>query len=525
MSISSVWRLGMAVTVSLHHQPRGMCEGEPSTGSPATLRPLCDISPLPSNREVSLQARVSAASGASRFYFHHSPIRNLALDFEESLGSKPPESSPVKKHAYELIAGRKDSLPSDCDTSEGSKEVLVIIGGSSASAATIALEWLKGGGFREVIFTVRNASDVPGMVEMEALGELKDRVSWVKASSEDYKSSERMTEILEAQLGDKKVLKLGMVSCIGCSIPSASQTLDEINVEPVVNTTSAIIEVAVHRKIQHVGLGVISSIAASLVDVGQSEYVASRVKADEKFLELLGRARMLNPGMHINGVALRPGLIESTFGSKDAVAEFHPYDVKQLLDLWGVIVPGSGEQEIPVVAIEDLARALVNCIDSEEDLLEIIDVITNHHYTYNQIMEFFAGRLDRGYKKFHITSEVFNAAATEIPYGRLAPYAAKMFDVLDHTGAPKFSEKAFMKLLGQPALSLEDMYPKGKYDFGAPPILKHVVDATNRIYGDPMLLLRLIGAVVANSPELVVVNTGRPAKQPGLSKYAKKIEY
>ena len=427
-------------------------------------------------------------------------------------------------------------------------KVLVIPGGVSGPAMTVALKWLHKGPDREVIMLVRKESDAHREVELD----LKGRVKWIVTEVEDYESPERMEALIDKTLEGKHIAELGMVSCVGSSILVDGLSYEQMNVDPVVNTARAIIEVAKRRKVIHIGLSTISSIAASLVSTERCPYVASRIKADHTLLDIVKQAKLANPDLHISGVSMRPGLMKPGT-DPDAIGEYYPWDTEQLVNLFVLIVPGSGRMDLPLIATEDLADALINCVDSEEELCEIVDAITSHRYTYNQVMDVFAGLIGRKLTRLYTPTEIFRLFATEVPHGKMAPYSGQLFDILDHEGAPKLSHERFEQLLGKASKSLEEICPKGEiYVFPEPPIFEYAGKVLETVADNPEIdplsyrcpfngdslspiqpsepLERLVYGVLSNLVEMSRMNakahlTGvLPEKQPGVSIYAKKAD-
>lgn len=403
---------------------------------------------------------------------------------------------------------------------EETAKVLVIPGGTAGTAGHLAIEWLQRGSDREVLFLVRNKKDVYDIPE------LKGRVKWVLASKDEYGSSEKLFLLLSGVLQNKPISSINMVSCIGSAVPVGGQTLDQINVDPVVNVSEAIVKLAQERGVGKVSLVNISSITANAIHEKHCEYIESRRKADRGMKNVGRRAKLAHPEMHIKAVAFRPGIIKS---GPHGIKEHHAWDLEQLVSsLPFMIVPGSGKQEIPIVSTEDLTHAIVNCIDLEKEMFETIQAVTQHRYTYNEIMEFFADLVERDLNKLHLPTELVKEITELVPHGKIAPYSGLLFHILDHKEAPNFSHTRFEEILNRPAQRLEDIFPRDyDYHFEDAPVLEHAKVALAIIRKNPEIGIKLVRLVLKHMPELIEEglhllkeSTHPREKKEGRSEYA-----
>ena len=311
---------------------------------------------------------------------------------------------------------------------------------------------------------------------------------------------------------------------LGSAILSGSQTFAEVNISPVINTSKAILKYSKATSVKDITLINISSIAASIIDPEKCSYVKSRVRADQDLLALARRKRIKDPELTLKALSLRPGMIKSAF---EPSGDFCPWDMEQFVNMPFLIVPGSGKQEIPVLDVDDLVDVILNCVDSKEQLSEIIDAITQHRVTYNEIMEMYLNRRNRNIPKVYIPLGVMQEVSNTIPYGKIAPYSGMLFEVMDHKEVPAISHKRFEELLGRPSKSIEDIYPKGqKYVFHVPPIKEHALDALEKAKLKPEIVLTLTLAMAKGAPYVAARTLlGRaPPKQEGRSTFAIKPE-
>jgi hypothetical protein len=463
------------------------------------------------------------------FYEYQAPIGPIAPPAHTTVAASAIEA-PIKPHNSYFggkvanLANRiRESSTIFSRSSEFNRtniEMLVIPGGSSVTAGVIALSWLKANPHREVLFIVRKKEDIHNIEE------LKGRVQWLVMPDEGYLDKATLYESLDFAFKDLDIAKIAMVSCIGKATLSGKETFTDINVSPLINTSRAILKYASRTGVKDISLINISSIAASLIDPDKCAYVKSRVKSDEGLLALAmaKKKKPKNEALVVKAVSMRPGMIKSAVDTK---GDFCPWDMEQFANMPFLIVPGSGEQEIPILDVDDLVDAILNCTDSKEDLFEIIDAIGQERVTYNQIMAMYLNRLNKKLLNVYIPSGLMQQVSNTIPYGKIAPYSGLLFEVMDHKDAPVLSHKRFEEVLRRPTKSLEEIYPKGReYVFHFPPVKDHILDAFEKAKLKPEIALALALSMARSAPYLVgrTLSGQAPAKKPGRSPFAIKPE-
>ncbi len=427
-------------------------------------------------------------------------------------------AQPVQpEHRKAKLAKRLDGLlPKRSETHDGKDiKMLVIAGGSATSADELIRQHLIKGHDREVVLIVRDEKDVHNSPAFCG------RVQWIVLSKDGYKDKKALERSLECALEGKHLAQIGFTSFAGAAICKGSETLEDINVVPMINTAKAVTKFALRNGIKDVTLLNFTSISVSLVDEECCPDVKARATAERKHLALAKKIKAMHPEILLKAVVFRPGLIKTPW---EVGAHFVPWDLEQLANAPLVLIPGSGTQPFFLTSLESLSKVMLNCYDSKEDLCETVEAVSEHCYTYGEIMDVLTNRLGVSPLKLYVPSDLVKTVGTNFPFGRLAGYSGYVLEISDYEKIPTISTKRFHELGGEDT-SLEEFFPKGlKYVFPTPPYLDHAKDALSRIEKKPELAITFLSSVVKSVPHIVLHTATQtpPAKQQGISPFAKK---
>lgn len=209
----------------------------------------------------------------------------------------------------------------------------------------------------------------------------------------------------------------------------------------------------------------ISSIAATINGDSDCTYAGLKKKTDEFLLGLSlpgGRA-----------VALRPGIILPNPTIDGRVNMGHDYSPEQFCNWKFLPIIGSGKQIQQPVSEECLYLAGINALESDEMDGIIVNAVGPSTMTQKQLFAFFNSKA----KYFmHIPPHLAMELANNVPLGRLAPYSAKMFAVLDEDESRNIpiAAEGFNCLLNGTPKAIHEVYDPKKVIVGRKaPIGKH----------------------------------------------------
>lgn len=360
-----------------------------------------------------------------------------------------------KNHSVGRYSVKIDQVDDLKTKSQGSK--IAVISGAGGKTAQTPILKLREEGYKIIALTGSEGNEKHN----------SEFVQYVKIDRNQLDSRDYVVGSVKYGLDKLNIStceKIVGVNLIGGSIAPSVKELSRMNFD---------IPMVFFESVSQVGGDVagctsllqISSIAATINGDSDCTYAGLKKKTDEYLLGLSlqgGRA-----------IVLRPGIILPNPTLDGRVNMGHDYSPEQFCNWKFLPIIGSGKQVQQPVGEECLYLAGINALESDEMEGIIVNAVGPSTMTQKQLFAFFNPRA----KYFvHIPKELAMELANNVPLGRLAPYSAKMFAVLDEDESKNIPIEAndFNRLLNGTPKAIHEVYDPNKTIVGRKaPIAKH----------------------------------------------------
>jgi nucleoside-diphosphate-sugar epimerase len=321
-------------------------------------------------------------------------------------------------------------------TTDKIKKCLVIAGASAEIAGLAAIEAARRN-YRVIALTTSNKSnpkDIPPSL-----------FTYLKVKENSYHDPEEMTNLIASTIGSAEFDQLCCLHLIGGATAPSGRTLEEINFIPLRTVSQAISNIS--KGSAKSNLVYLSSIAGPLLEHLGDEYALSRVKADYW---------LMKESKHNTAHSIQPGVVIGNPAKTKSLISKHPYSIDQIVNTPGFTpLIGSGNQICESIVACDLIEAIFNCFERPSGSRDIIPAVTRYQYTQKELIEIYAVAMGKKITTFSIPPGMARLLAEKFPYGRLAPYSARLFEMRDTSEVSPFCYKKFESLLSRDPLSLE----------------------------------------------------------------------
>lgn len=380
---------------------------------------------------------------------------------------------------------------------EPTKKV-VIISGASAEVADKFIEKSVGRGHKVLALTSGKKEPLEGVDSSQ--------VRYVKVSSSDYQSDKKMTKILQKELESMQPDEIHGIVLNGGAHPPKGVSMEQLNVVPLQTMTKSIKDLG--KGCRKTGIVYLSSTLATYFPENDP-YGSAKNRADQW---------LLHTSLHQTSLSLRAGLVLEDPRSTNSLASKHDYSFDQIArcPLRTPIV-GSGHQICESVVLDDLVDAALNAIESEEELIDIINAVTHHNYTQMEFLAMYAAVLGREIDPIHIPAELVDAIGVHAPYGKVTSYAGKFFKLTDDPSSQPICHKRFESLLGKEPMDfrqiMSEMETRESIGVSRLPFIAHTKQMLKIMAQNPVARKEIALAILKYSPSVMrslILRSHRP---------------